>query len=420
MISSPRQRVGCDESCGAHFTLPMTPSTQPHRNPDISSPCRQSRVIRFIAALCLGGLAARSVAEDWGAYSIVPVSAQATVLEAVGAGSDEGAIVSIAKPAGTPNQKWIISPKGGDFFAIKPASASALALSVEKGGTNNGTAIVLEKDSGQPWQLWSLAKHENGSYTLTPKHAPGQGLDDLGGKQAPGSKIDLWTSNANDPHLQWFIKPLAGTGAAAAAAADDAKKYEPPAIKPEDILPGTTKQFTFTQSKIFSGTVREVTIFIPAQYDGKKPACVYVRSDGYNPREKTLLETAIATKEMPVTVGVFVRPGELPAPMKGTLGRRNRDFEYDGVSDNNVRFLIEELLPFVAKEFGLNLSNDGNDRCMSGGSSGGIAAFAAAWNRPEAFSRVYAVSGSFVAFRGGHEFPTMVRKFEAKPIRGFF
>ena len=36
----------------------------------------------------------------------------------------------------------------------------------------------------------------------------------------------------------------------------------------------------------------------------------------------------------------------------------------------------------------------------------------AAWQRPDAFSRVYANSGSFVAFRGGHEFPTLVRKTE--------
>ncbi len=196
-------------------------------------------------------------------------------------------------------------------------------------------------------------------------------------------------------------------------------KYVPPAIKPEDILPGVTKQFRFAQSKIFPGTVRDVTVFIPAQYDGKKPACVYVKTDGFNPREKTMMELMIATREMPVTIGVFVRPGELPAPMKGTLGRRNRCFEYDGVSDNNVRFFTEELLPFVAKEYQLNLSTDGNDRCISGGSSGGIAAFTAAWHRPEAFSRVYAASGSWVAFRGGHEFPTMVRKFEAKPIRAF-
>jgi len=41
------------------------------------------------------------------------------------------------------------------------------------------------------------------------------------------------------------------------------------------------------------------------------------------------------------------------------------------------------------------------------------------WERPDAFSRVYACSGSFVAFRGGHEFPTLIRKFEAKPIRAY-
>ena len=105
--------------------------------------------------------------------------------------------------------------------------------------------------------------------------------------------------------------------------------------------------------------------------------------------------------------------------MKGTLGRRNRDFEYDGVGDNNVRFLVEELLPYVAKELNLKLSEDGNDRCISGGSSGGIAAFTAAWERPEAFSRLYAASGGFVAFRGGHEYPTLDRKFEPKPIRTY-
>ena len=122
---------------------------------------------------------------------------------------------------------------------------------------------------------------------------------------------------------------------------------------------------------------------------------------------------------MPVTIGVFVRPGDLPATVKNTMGRRNRCFEYDGMGDNNVRFLVEELLPFVAKEFDLKLSTSGNDRCIAGGSSGGITAFNAAWERPDAFSRVYANSGSFVAFRGGHEFPTLVRKFEAKPIRAY-
>ncbi len=377
------------------------------------------RIICLVTAVGAGLPSRHAIAEDWGCYSVVPVSAPALVLESIDSGTTEGTVVSIGKPAAAANQKWVIVPNGDGVYSIRPSYSSALVLAVAKGGDKNGAAIVLETDREQTWQRWRLNKQDNGSYTLVPKHAPEKGLDDFGGNQQPGAQIDLWENKSGDPHLQWFIRPLAGSGVAAANAADAGPKYEPPQIKPDDIPPGTTQQFTFKQSQVFPGTVREVTVFVPAQYDAAKPACVYVKTDGFNPREKTLLETLIATKEMPVTVGVFVRPGDLPAPMQGTLGRRNRDFEYDGVSDDNVRFLIDELLPFIAKEYQLNLSTDGNDRCIAGGSSGGIAAFTAAWNRPDAFSRVYAASGSWVAFRGGHEFPTMVRKFEAKPIRAF-
>ena len=357
-------------------------------------------------------------AEDWGAYGLVPVSAPKMVLEAVQAGRADGSPVSINHPSGAAHQKWQVIPAADGFFALHPAHEPSLALTASQGGTQNGTPVVLEKFTGRPQQLWRLTKHaENNSYSLTPKHAPSLGLDDFGGKQEAGSKIDLWKYQPQDPHLRWFIQPLAGSAVAEQKA--DSPAYQPPVVKPEDIKEGQIKQFEFRTSKIFPGTVREVTVFIPAQYDGQKPACVYVKTDGYHPREKKLMEMMIATGEMPVTVGVFVKPGTLPAPLKGTMDRRNRCFEYDAVNDNHVRFLHEELLPFVAREQGLNLSTDGNDRCISGGSSGGIAAFTAAWHLPEAFSRVYAASGSWVAFRGGHEFPIMVRKFEAKPIRAF-
>ncbi|MGO9462687.1 MAG: alpha/beta hydrolase-fold protein [Isosphaeraceae bacterium] len=236
------------------------------------------------------------------------------------------------------------------------------------------------------------------------------------------------TKNRNSPRrlcVRRIIHVIAVLAAGIAAresfAEDDAGQstYVAPKIKPEAVQKGELKHCTFSGSNIFPGTVRDVTVFIPAQYDGSKPACVYVKADGYHPKEQSLLETLIATREMPVTVGVFVRPGDLPAAVKNTMGRRNRCFEYDGMGDNNVRFLVDELLPFVARKFDLKLSTSGNDRCIAGGSSGGIAAFNAAWERPDAFSRVYANSGSFVAFRGGHEFPTLVRKFEARPIRAY-
>jgi enterochelin esterase-like enzyme/sugar lactone lactonase YvrE len=378
-------------------------------------------IVHVIAVLLACVATSSAMAEDWGAYALIPVSTPTLVLEAVDSGTTDGTTVSIGKPAGTPNQKWVITAKGDNLYSIKPTYSSTLVLAVAKGSAETGTPVVLETDSGQPWQEWTLKKNNNGSYGLSPKHATEKGLDHFAGKPVPGAKIDLWTNNPGDQHLQWIIQPLAGTTAlvASGAAETPPSTYVPPEIKSEDILKGQLKEFTISSSTIFPGTVRQVTVFIPAQYDGSKPACVYVKTDGFNPKEQSLLETLIATKEMPVTIGVFVTPGSLPATVKKTMGRRNRCFEYDGVSDNNVRFLLDELLPLVAKKFDLKLSTDGNDRCIAGVSSGGIAAFNAAWQRPDAFSRVYANSGSFVAFRGGHEFPTLVRKFEAKPIRAY-
>jgi sugar lactone lactonase YvrE/enterochelin esterase-like enzyme len=378
--------------------------------------CRAERLFIVLAALASGYRAASAQAEDWGVYALVPASAEALVLQASDGGTKAGSPVTIDKPCGAPNQKWTITGRGDGLYVIRPAASPTLVLAAAAGGTKNGTPIVLEPDQGRPWQLWTIQKNDNGTYSLLPKHAPDKGLDDLGGNRNPGTKQDLWTYSPRDTHLQWLIRPLAGSPPAPEVAPTT---YVAPEIKPEDVLPGEVKQTSFSASKIFPGTVRDVAVFIPAQYDGSRPACVYVKTDGYNPREKTLLETMIATREMPMTIGVFVKPGMLPAPVKNTLGRRNRCFEYDGVGDNNVRFLVEELLPFVAREFRLNLSTRGNDRCIAGGSSGGITAFNAAWERPDAFSRVYANSGSFVAFRGGHEFPTLVRKFEARPIRAY-
>ncbi len=192
-------------------------------------------------------------------------------------------------------------------------------------------------------------------------------------------------------------------------------------IQNDEIPKGRLEKFEFSDSEIFPGTEREVTVYIPSQIDPAVPACVYVQQDGFDPKShfNDILDTLIQTKEIPVTVGVFVRPGYLPPAVEGQVGRPNRCFEYDGVGDNYLRFLLEEILPLVADKYGLNLSENGNDRCIGGCSSGGIAAFNAAWERPDAFSRVYCISGSFVAFRGGHEFPTLIRKTEPKPIRTF-
>ena len=169
------------------------------------------RIIPVLAVLLASNATRPAVADDWGAYSIVPASAPAFVLEAAGSGTNEGTVVSIGKPAGSSNQKWVIAPRGNDRYSIKPSPNSNVVLAVSQGGVRNGTPIVLESDQGQPWQEWVLKKNENGSYCLIPSHAPEQGLDHFGGKPNPGAKIDLWINNPGDQHLQWLIKPLAGS-----------------------------------------------------------------------------------------------------------------------------------------------------------------------------------------------------------------
>ena len=101
----------------------------------------RSRIGRIIAmlAVVVAGIAARpSFAEDWGAYALVPASAPALVLEAVGSGTSDGTVVSIGKPAGRANQKWVITPRGNNLYSIRPSYSSTLVLAASKGGAAIG------------------------------------------------------------------------------------------------------------------------------------------------------------------------------------------------------------------------------------------------------------------------------------------
>jgi enterochelin esterase-like enzyme len=195
--------------------------------------------------------------------------------------------------------------------------------------------------------------------------------------------------------------------------------------KPHDNVPkGEILKFTFDKSKIFPGTTREYNVYVPRQYDGIKPACVYVNQDGIQWNAPTVFDNLIAKGEMPITIGVFVRPGVVNPPDDKALPRFNRSLEYDGLGDSYARFLLEELLPEVetkktADGRAIVLSKSGNDRAIGGSSSGAIAAFTAAWERPDAFSRVFSAIGTYVGLRGGNEYPTLIRKIEPKPIRIF-
>jgi len=192
--------------------------------------------------------------------------------------------------------------------------------------------------------------------------------------------------------------------------------------KATDVPKGDLLKFTFDKSKIFPGTTREVTVYIPRQYDGKTPACVHVNQDGVQFNAPAVFDRLIANKEMPVTIGVFITPGVVKPASDKELPRFNRSFEYDGLGDDYARFLLDELLPEVEKKTAVDgraikLSNVGNDRAIGGSSSGAICAFTAAWERPDGFRRVFSAIGTYVGLRGGNVYPTLIRKYEPKPLR---
>ncbi len=182
---------------------------------------------------------------------------------------------------------------------------------------------------------------------------------------------------------------------------------------------GTLKQMPPWESRIFAGTKRDWWVYVPAQYTPDAPAAVMVFQDGASPKDfvPIVFDNLIAQHAMPVTVGIFIQPGVFAD------GRANRSFEYDTLSDQYARFLLEEILPEVEKT--VKLRHDAASRAISGSSSGGICSFTVAWERPDQFSKVLSWVGSFTNIaagktlkEGGHNCEALVRKtFPRKPIR---
>ena len=193
------------------------------------------------------------------------------------------------------------------------------------------------------------------------------------------------------------------------------------------------------QRRIFAGTVRRYWVFVPAQYSPQSPANVLVFQDGQratNPtgslRVPQVMENLIHKHEMPVTIGIFVTPGNLSEKYPDTLGMSNPDHrapEYDALNDNYARFLIEELLPEVGKRY--RLTDDPETRAIGGTSSGAICAFTVALQRPDALRKVISKNSSYTSIgykpatgsepmvACGDLYPTLIRKNPIKPIRIF-
>jgi enterochelin esterase-like enzyme len=182
-------------------------------------------------------------------------------------------------------------------------------------------------------------------------------------------------------------------------------------------------------SEVYAGTQHTYFIYVPAQYDPAVPASLMIFNDGQafmfpegDVRAQNVMDNLIYRREIPVMIGVFINPGrtpEQPEPNPREWGDRttNRPTEYNSLDDKYARVIVDELLPALVKEY--NISDDPARRGIGGASSGAIAAFTVAWERPDQFRKVLSIVGSFVNLRGGDAYPDIVRKSEKKPLRVF-
>lgn len=199
-----------------------------------------------------------------------------------------------------------------------------------------------------------------------------------------------------------------------------------PDSQPQPGVPqGKTFQFDLTASpKFYPGAKSAITVYVPAQYKPDRPACLCVGLDGPNYLPQTVFDNLIFKKQMPVTIGVFVSSGTVTKPGTDEPVRFDRSFQFDSTNDTFARYLTEEVLPAVERHSApdgraIRLSADPNDHMIYGGSSGGVCAWTAAWQRPDLFRRVFTAIGTYVGMRGADAYPTLIRKTEPKPIRIF-
>ena len=242
-----------------------------------------------------------------------------------------------------------------------------------------------------------------------------------------GGHSGIWGGDQLPKALRWlWTDQVASTPNAVPAQEKTAWKPHADALVRENVPHGIVEPMPAWESKVFENTVRDWSIYVPAQYEKSKPAALMIFQDGHSYvdvkgrfRVPVVFDNLIASEEMPPTIAVFINPGhdKSKGKPKNAWESSNRGFEYDSLGDRYARFLTEEIIPEVEKQY--SISKDPEMRAICGASSGGISSFTVAWERPDAFRKVLSSIGSFTNLRGGNLYPSHIRKTEPKPIRVF-
>src|SRR5438477_7969621 len=135
---------------------------------------------------------------------------------------------------------------------------------------------------------------------------------------------------------------------------------------------------------------RTVAVYVPAQHVPGTIAPFIVGADGPDQSLFTALDNLIAEKRVPVMIAISIGNGG------GDAQGSERGLEYDTMSGRYAEFVEQEVLPRVAAEAHVKLTNDPDGRAAMGYSSGGACALIMAWYHPELYHRVLAYSGTFI------------------------
>lgn len=207
-------------------------------------------------------------------------------------------------------------------------------------------------------------------------------------------------------------------------------KLGPDSLEQEGVPQGKISGPHVIPSQAYPGTQHSYWVYVPAQYDPDQATSLMIFNDGQafmqadgSIRAQHVMDNLIFRREIPVMLGVFINPGrtpEQPEPSPSNWGDRdtNRPTEYNSLDDRYARVIVDELLPALEAEY--NISKDPKQHGIGGASSGAIAAFTVAWQRPDQFHKVLSLIGSFTNIRGGHAYADIVRDSEPKDLRVFF
>jgi enterochelin esterase family protein len=218
-----------------------------------------------------------------------------------------------------------------------------------------------------------------------------------------------------------------GAGRVAAASISDVYLLGPDSEAHPGVPQGKVTDWEKLPSQAYPGTLHDFCVYVPAQYNPTTAASLMVFQDGHawlqptgDIRAALVFDNLIYRREIPVTIVVFINPGRTPEQPVATAqewGDRssNRPQEYNALDDKYAHVIVDELMPVLSQRY--NISKNPDDHAIGGASSGAIAAFGVAWNRPEQFHKVLSTIGSFTNIRGGDAYPDMIRGAERKPIR---